>query len=130
MAPNPAATCQGSFSGICPGPNPIAQRNYPPHSFVETYFGAETLPSLNLTGPLAFQRQLYLAVLSQALEMKADIGTRRTNAHTGTIYWQGVGGRREGRGALLRGTHPRPRPPPRPSAANEIWPTGGWGSLE
>lgn len=103
MPPNPAATCTGGFSGICPGPNPIAQRNYPPHSFILTYFPSPGLaPSLNETGTIPFQRQLYLAVLAQALEMKADIGTRRTNAHTGTVYWQ----------------------------ANEIWPTGGWGSLE
>ncbi len=67
MAPNPAKTCTGGFSGICPGPNPIAQRNYPPHSFIETYFGGVPglTPSLNTTGAMPFQRQLYLAVLAQ-----------------------------------------------------------------
>ena len=127
MAPNPAATCQGGFSGICPGPNPIAQRNYPPHSFIETYFGNGSLPSLNLTGSLAFQRQLYLAVLSQAIEMKADIGTRRTNAHTGTIYWQGAKSYKRVKRDCFMMTSPCCL---RSCAANEIWPTGGWGSLE
>jgi beta-mannosidase len=102
MAPNPAATCTGEFTGLCPGPNPMAQRNYPAHSFIYTYFGNDQAASLNMTGALAFQRQLYLAVLAQALEMKADISTRRSSPQTGTVYWQ----------------------------MNEIWPTGGWGSLE
>ena len=41
-------------------------------------------------------------MLGQALEMKSNIETRRGTNEFGTIIWQ----------------------------LNEIWPTGGWGSLE
>ena len=98
---NPAATCKAAFSGICPGANPLAQRNYPADSFFDTYFPAVT-PELNTTGVASFQKQLYLAVLSHGLELKSDVTGRRSNNHYGTIWWQ----------------------------LNEIWPTGGWGSIE
>jgi hypothetical protein len=91
---NPASTCQASFSGICPGENPLAQRNYPADTFILTYFPGFT--DFNITGASSFQKQLYLAVLSQGIEMKADITVRRSNNHWGTIFWQ----------------------------LNEIWPTG------
>ncbi len=41
-------------------------------------------------------------MMSQALESKGDVEVRRSQNHWGTITWQ----------------------------AGEIWPTGGWGSLE
>lgn len=94
---NPAATCKAAFSGICPGSNPLAQRNYPADSFFDTYFPAVT-PELNTTGVDSFQKQLYLAVLSHGLELKSDVTVRRSNNHWGTVWWQ----------------------------LNEIWPTGGW----
>jgi hypothetical protein len=82
VPPNPKATCQAEFSGICPGKNPLAQRNYPADSFILTYFPG--LVDLNETGASAFKKQLYLAVLAQGIEMKADITARRSNNHWGT----------------------------------------------
>lgn len=56
----------------------------------------------NATGEQAFKKQLYHCMLGQALEMKSNIETRRGTNQFGIIIWQ----------------------------LNEIWPTGGWGSLE
>eukprot|EP00662_Eupelagonemidae_sp_cell21_P026622 gene26622-1366_t len=57
---------------------------------------------LNQTGEAAFKRQLYQCMLSQALNMKSWIEARRSTNEFGCLVWQ----------------------------LNEIWPTGGWGSLE
>ncbi len=46
------------------------------------------MPELNTTGTASFQKQLYLSVLAQGLEMKADVTGRRSNNHWGTIWWQ------------------------------------------
>lgn len=95
------ATCQGSGWGRpCIGENPLAQRNYPCDNFIQAYFGDKL--DLNATGALSFASQLYCCMVGQALEKKGDIEVRRSNNHFGTITWQ----------------------------LNEIWPTGGWGSLE
>lgn len=51
---------------------------------------------------MPFKRQLYQCLLSQALEIKSDIEHRRSTNTFGVIVWQ----------------------------FNEIWPTGGWGSIE
>lgn len=53
-------------------------------------------------GLTQFQRQLYQCMLGQALEMKSNIENRRSGNEFGTVIWQ----------------------------LGEIWPTGGWGSLE
>jgi len=58
--------------------------------------------NLDEVGELPFKRQLFQCLLGQALEMKADIEVRRSTNEWGTITWQ----------------------------INEIWPTGGWGSVE
>lgn len=57
---------------------------------------------LGATGAWDFKRQLYMCMLGQALRMKGDIETRRGRNQLGLLVWQ----------------------------LNEIWPTGGWGSLE
>jgi hypothetical protein len=57
---------------------------------------------LGKVGEQEFKKQLYHCMLGQALEMKADIQARRAQNQLGVIVWQ----------------------------LNEIWPTGGWGSLE
>ena len=50
------------------------------------YFGSEI--NLDATGEHAFKRQLYLCMLAQAIEMKADIETRRASNTFGTWTWQ------------------------------------------
>jgi len=57
---------------------------------------------LNPVGELAFKKQLYQCLSGQALVMKSDIESRRASNEFGTVVWQ----------------------------LNEIWPTGGWGSVE
>jgi beta-mannosidase len=54
------------------------------------------------TGEIPFKRQLYQCLIGQALELKSDIEGRRSWNEWGVITWQ----------------------------INEIWPTGGWGSIE
>ena len=93
-------TCKGGFQSKCEGNNRMAQRNYPCDSIIVAYFGAAQ--DLNATGEKAFKRQLYQCMLGQALEMKSNIETRRGTNEFGTIIWQ----------------------------LGEVWPTGGWGSLE
>jgi len=80
----------------------MTQRNYPCDSIVQVYFGRQ--PDLNTTvGSQAILRKAtFLCMVGQSLEMKADIENRRSQNAFGTLTWQ----------------------------ANEIWPTGGWGSLE
>ena len=51
-------------------------------------------------GPL--KKQTYLCMLGQAIQRKTDIESWRSGNVWGTLLWQ----------------------------LNEIWPTGGWGSLE
>ena len=88
-----------TFWRDCTGTNPMAERNYPCDPIIFSYFGNM---SLDAWGPLPFQRQLYLCMLGQALEMQADIESRRATNQFGLLIWQ----------------------------LNEIWPTGGWGSIE
>jgi len=57
---------------------------------------------LSPVGEAAFKKQLYQCLLGQAFEMKSDIEARRASNEFGTVTWQ----------------------------LNEIWPTGGWGSIE
>ena len=68
------------------------------------YFGASksAYGGLDDVGEAAFQRQLWQCMISQALAMDSDISARRSTNAFGIVTWQ----------------------------LNEIWPTGGWGSLE
>ena len=67
-----------------------------------TYFGAAAHGRLDMVGAEAFKKQLYQCTLAQALGVKSDIEVRRSTNTFGLLTWQ----------------------------LNEIWPTGGWGSLE
>ena len=58
--------------------------------------------NLNLTGADSFKKQLYLCMLGQGIQRKTDIESWRSGNVWGTLMWQ----------------------------LAEIWPTGGWGSLE
>ena len=65
-------------------------------------YGVFGVVDLNQTGTEAFQRQLYLCMFAQALRMKAQIESWKSKNIWGLLLWQ----------------------------YNEIWPTGGWGSIE
>ena len=80
---------------------------YPCDNLILGYFGngskAGATAALDEVGEAAFKRQLYQCMVAQALALKSDIENRRANTNAfGLITWQ----------------------------LNEIWPTGGWGSLE
>jgi hypothetical protein len=83
---------------------PMVQRNYACDNIIMEYFGP--LPQWNTSVPLDGARTLqavtYLCMIGQALMMKSDIEVRRGTNTFGTVTWQ----------------------------LNEIWPTGGWGSVE
>ena len=101
-AGQPSDTCTGGFASKCEGPNVMAERNYPCDSLIDVYFGQRDDSYFNQTGEAVFKKQLYQCMLSQALEIKSNIETRRSQNQLGCIVWQ----------------------------YNEIWPTGGWGSIE
>jgi beta-mannosidase len=88
----------------CEGSNPMVERNYQCTPLIKKWFGdGNADPAvLNTTGEIPFKRQLYQCMLGQALEMKSNIEHRRSTNVFGIIVWQ----------------------------YNEIWPTGGWGSVE
>jgi len=79
----------------------MAQRNYPCDSIIDAYFDTSGTYFTDV-GELPFKRGLYHCMLGQAIEMKSNIETRKSTNQIGHILWQ----------------------------LNEIWPTGGWGSLE
>lgn len=82
-------TCNGGqWPSICKGSNPMAQRNYPGDNFIQAYWPGVTQESLNATGEVAFKRQLWQVMLAQALYIKSDIETRRSDNQMGTITWQ------------------------------------------
>merc|ERR1711871_233987 len=90
--------------GPCDGKNAMAERNYVCDNIISKYFGAQAAAPevLNMTNATMFKRQLYQCMLGQALEMKSNIEARRALNTFGIIVWQ----------------------------YGEIWPTGGWGSIE
>lgn len=94
-----------TFWKDCSGDNVMAERNYPCDNLIIDYFGNGSTARGNLdnTGDQAFKQQLWQCMIAQALAMQSDIETRRSSINTfGIMTWQ----------------------------LNEIWPTGGWGSLE
>jgi len=98
----PADKCTGSWDNNCVGGNPLAQRNYPCDSIYAVYYGKSALAELDQVGEAAFKKQLYKCVLGSALKVKSYIEETRSRNCFGSLVWQ----------------------------LNEIWPTGGWGSLE
>lgn len=81
--------------------NPLAERNYPCDPQILSYFPA-VRAALDAVGERPFRAQLYLCLLAHALEIKAEIEAQRARNTLGSLLWQ----------------------------LNEIWPTGGWGTLE
>jgi hypothetical protein len=116
-----------SYSLLCACSSTVAcnsvcmyERNYPCDSLIAVYFGVLFPPSPP-TSPLLLQKFTYLCMIAQVgapcvlarkfpthpplcqtMEMKSDIEVRRSKNEHGTLTWQ----------------------------LGEIWPTGGWGSLE
>ena len=101
-ASQPPDTCGGGFGKTCVGPNVMAERNYPCDNLIDVYFGTKGEGYFNVSSEANFRAQLYQCQLSQALYMKSNIETRRAQNQLGHLVWQ----------------------------YNEIWPTGGWGSIE
>ena len=101
-ASQPPDTCGGGFGKTCVGPNAMAERNYPCDNLIDVYFGTKGEYYFNVSSEANFKAQLYQCQLSQALYMKSNIETRRAQNQLGHLVWQ----------------------------YNEIWPTGGWGSIE
>ena len=99
----PAGKCD-SAKHECEGTNVMQQRNYACDDILMKHFGWAQANDqvLSKTGEAPFKKQLFLCTLGQALEMKSNIEQRRSTNQFGILVWQ----------------------------LNEIWPTGGWGSLE
>jgi len=95
----PPDKCGGGFASHCEGDNVMAQRNYPCDNIIVEYFGKSDFETV---GEHQFKQQLWQCMVGQALLVKSDIETRRSQNQFGIIVWQ----------------------------FNEIWPTGGWGSIE
>eukprot|EP00117_Sycon_ciliatum_P046191 scpid34575/ scgid33108/ Beta-mannosidase; Lysosomal beta A mannosidase; Mannanase len=96
----PPDNCTGGFHSRCSGNNPMAERNYACDNIIQVYFGEND--KLDSVGEAIFKQQLYHCILGQALVIKSNIETRRSTNQFGIVVWQ----------------------------YNEIWPTGGWGSIE
>jgi hypothetical protein len=77
--------------------NPMSERNYAVDNFVTAIANLSWPSAFNVTGETNFKGMLYFGMLSQALWVKSDIETRRTQNNFGTITWQ----------------------------YGEVWPTGG-----
>ena len=88
-------------NGVCVGGNVVAQRNYPADSLILTYFGGKQA-ALDAVGESAFKEQLYKCLMAQALVIKGYIEQHRATNTFGLMLWQ----------------------------LDEIWPTGGWGTVE
>ena len=102
-----AGTCTdgiGQYANYCTGDNVMQQRNYGCDSVMLKFFGWSNIAEarMNVSSADLFRSQLYLCMLAQALDLKSNIEERRSTNEYGTIIWQ----------------------------LNEIWPTGGWGSIE
>eukprot|EP00039_Didymoeca_costata_P007213 m.97371 g.97371 ORF g.97371 m.97371 type:complete len:1025 (-) comp13593_c0_seq2:109-3183(-) len=79
---------------------PMIEHNWPADNVIKSFWGSQQ--NLNETGEIAFKRQLYQSMVGQALFIKAEVEGWRSSNVWGTLIWQ----------------------------YNEIWPTGGWGSIE
>lgn len=82
---------------------PMYWRSYSADSIVDSYFGLDKAVNFSTVGkPDVFARQLLLSQLAAALLVKSRIETFRSQNNFGALTWQ----------------------------LGEIFPTGGWGSLE
>jgi beta-mannosidase len=93
--------CTGGFAKECVGSNVMSDRNYPCDNIIDVYFGSQT-GDFDQVGEHVFKKHLWQCMVGQALLLKSNIESRRSTNSFGVIVWQ----------------------------LNEIWPTGGWGSIE
>ena len=93
----PPNHCNWGFLGPnqCTGNNSLGERNYPADSEILAYFGGAQV-DLDRVGEAAFKRQLWQAMMAQALEVKVYTEQHRAINAFGLQIWQ----------------------------LNEIWPTG------
>ena len=101
MSPDTCGAGLPNAGHRCVGGNPMAQRNYPCDSLIVAYFGTPSA-DLDAVGEGAFKKQLWLCMAGMALKVKAEVEHYRSQNIFGLLVWQ----------------------------LNEIWPTGGWGSVE
>ena len=81
----------------------MVERNYAADNFICGYFPFQWPADFDgKVGERVLRSQLFYAMLAQALQQKADISVRRSKNEMAVLTWQ----------------------------LGEIWPTGGWGSLE
>lgn len=78
------------------------ERNNAADNEIVTFFAVNYPEDFETASELNLKKQLYLAMIAQALIVKSDISTRRSRNSFGTVVWQ----------------------------HNEVWPTGGYGSIE
>lgn len=80
--------------------DPFHERNYPGDPLILSYFGKAR--DLDRVGPDVLKEECYLNMLAAGLQRKANIESWRSTNIWAILMWQ----------------------------LNEIWPTGGWGSIE
>ena len=79
-----------------------SRRNWNVANVIGPFFGPNATSAMAAHGEAAFKRQLYQSMISQVLFMKTEIEAWRSQNLWGSTFWM----------------------------YNEIWPTGGWGSIE
>eukprot|EP01052_Picozoa_sp_SAG31_P009850 SAG31_NODE_527_length_14452_cov_4.274925_4_plen_1132_part_00 len=79
-----------------------AKRNWNVANVIGPFFGANATAAMRDSGEQAFKRQLYQSMISQVLYLKTQIESWRSQNIWGNTFWM----------------------------YNEIWATGGWGSIE
>ena len=83
----PGDNCSTSWDRECHGANPMSLRNYPCDNLISYYFDMDKL-QVDEVGEEVFKKQLWQCMISQALELKGDIETRRAGNTFGIIVWQ------------------------------------------
>ena len=97
----PGDTCETKIMlRHCDGGNVMAQRNWACDNVIWSMFGPALLNAT--ASEHTFKAQLFQCLVGQALTLKQNMDSRRAGNQLGHIIWQ----------------------------LNEVWPTGGWGSLE
>jgi len=96
-----------SYESVSPTVSPAHYSLHAPPMFQRNYPCDNIIqvywgPQQYPVGEAPFKKQLYQCIIGQALELKSDIEARRATNEWGTVIWQ----------------------------LNEVWPTGGWGTIE